>query len=357
MDFYPLAGGIGFGRIRISMVFRSVELQLAPELLGWDYGTLELKGAIKPKGTFPEDLQNDRMRARSNLAKGKYAAEEGKWVPKHGKESVFLACRNRYAMPLIIEYRKSSFGADTTPAFGVFWMKDIPDEEERSITIKIWKGGKENYKKATTCADYEGLEEGEQPLGEIEVTMYFWRGLSGYHKNYANKGKNADVRNVMEVLDTVNDEMEKDKSNVETDDDEHEDGSDSSDSDEDDAPNATVQPAKSGKLISHVNDDDSSSDSDDADSSTKNPIKKAKQKTKSLLNSHNESDDGSRGGRAQVKDYKDHRKQLHRKHRGIMQWKAARSADWMMGKVKRGTSKIGEAFEHTEKEQGVETEV
>jgi len=38
--FYPLMGGVGFGRIRLSMVWRSVQLQAPPNELGWNYGTL-----------------------------------------------------------------------------------------------------------------------------------------------------------------------------------------------------------------------------------------------------------------------------------------------------------------------------
>ena len=37
--WYPLDGGIGFGRIRISLLFRSVETRLPPTQLGWDVGT------------------------------------------------------------------------------------------------------------------------------------------------------------------------------------------------------------------------------------------------------------------------------------------------------------------------------
>lgn len=39
--WFPLDGGIGFGRIRLSLLFRSVELKLPPQLTGWDAGTFE----------------------------------------------------------------------------------------------------------------------------------------------------------------------------------------------------------------------------------------------------------------------------------------------------------------------------
>ena len=359
MDTYPLVGGIGFGRVRISMIFRSLEMQLPHNLLGWDYGTLEIRSPVVTKGTFQHDAVNRSMKLRTNMAKLKMSVSEGgKWHLKNNQESGFLPVRKRYASSLIIEFRKSSFGSDTTPALAVFWLKDMPDEEEQIVTLQVWKGGKENLKRATTCAGYEGLDKGEAPLGEIEITMKFWRGLSGYHKTYARGSGNEDMKNVMEVLDTVNDEYQEDYSNLHEE--EHDDNSDD-DSNDDESENhhtkgtntATSTTKKPNqKLKNHTNASDS--DSDPEDGETKNPLKKVKEK----LHGHNDSDDGSRGLISQWKDYKDHRKQLHRKHRGVMQWKFSRTADWALSRAKRGVGKLENAGRHSEKNgQAIETEV
>jgi hypothetical protein len=348
MDMYPLVGGTGFGRVRISMMFRSVDLQLVPEQIGWDYGTLEIKGPVKSKGQLPEDLMSHRFKLRSKMGRVKMEPGNGEWHPKNDGSSQFIPWRNRYAMPLTVEFRKSSLGPDSTPAFAVFWLQDIPDEEERTVTLNVWKGGKENLKRATTCSGYEGLEENEKPLGEIEVTMKFWRGLSGYHKRYAQKEKNGDVRSVMEVLDTVNDEIQSDDDTGGVDD---SDGSDSSQSDNEGHSNGE---STSKKLATHTNQSDSSSDDDDR---SKNPLKKARKVTTNIMKGHNDSDDGSRGAVGQMRDYKDHHRQLHRQHRGVMQWRAARTADWALGKARRGKGKVEGIFEHSEKSNGVETEV
>ena len=75
------------------------------------------------------------------------------------------------------------------------------------------------------------------------------------------------------------------------------------------------------------------------------------------MKGHNDSDEGSRGAVGQMRDYKDHHRQLHRQHRGVMQWRAARTADWALGKARRGKGKVEGIFEHSEKSNGVETEV
>src|SRR5207248_136122 len=41
--WYPIGGGIGHGRVRLSLLFRSVETRLPNNLLGWDVGTFEFK--------------------------------------------------------------------------------------------------------------------------------------------------------------------------------------------------------------------------------------------------------------------------------------------------------------------------
>ena len=310
MESYPLAGGMGYGRLRVSMVWRSVELKMPRELMGWEYGTLEVKTPIQG------DIDGLRMKLRSNLARAKLKHEDGEWT---SDKDVFLAVRKRYSSALVVEFRKSGIGRDSTPAFGVLWLKDIPDEEDKTVKLTVWKNEKKALDIAQHSCDYDG-----EKMGEVELKLRFWRGLSSYHKKYANKGRNGDVRNVMELLETTADERE--------------DAVEESNSDEE----------KKDKLKTHTNQDSSGSEAEE-----EGPI----DKVKGVFAGHNNADDGSRGAMAQVRDYKDHHKQLHRKHRGIMQWKGARSLDWLGEKAKHGAGKAGDLFKHEEKEPNVETEV
>jgi len=153
----------------------------------------------------------------------------------------------------------------------------------------------------------------------------------------------------MEVLDTANDHIQSDDDADGVNDD-----TDSSDSDQSDSETKSHDKSTSKKLATHTNQSDSSSDDDEG---TKNPLKKAKKLTNDIMKGHNDPDDASRGVVGQAKDYKDHHRELHRRHRGIMQWRAARTADWALGKARRGKGKVEAIFEHSEKHNGVETEV
>ena len=338
VDTFPLAGGIGFGRIRVSVVFRSIELRAPKELLGWDYGTLEIKSPVKVKGSLPDEIHKLRIKLHTSISRAKMQAANGEWNPKHDKKQVFLAVRKRYSTPLVVEFRKSTLGPDSTAAFGVFWLADIADEEEKSVKVQVWKGGKENFKHATSCCEYNGLGDGEKPLGEIEVTMKLWPGLSGYHQRFSKKGKEQDLKDVTEVLDMANE-------NKEGHDDEHGD-TDSSDS-EDDGHDRSGRPQ--------------GPDSDAKKLENGNGSKEAKpsgiiDKAKALVEGHKDDKDGRRDPLSELKDYKDHSKELHRRHRGLMQFKAPRTMDWMVTKARHGKGHLEDMVGRGEREPGVETE-
>ncbi|KAH9901707.1 hypothetical protein F4778DRAFT_771039 [Xylariomycetidae sp. FL2044] len=386
MENYPLVGGIGYGRARVSMVWRSLEIKLPPNIRGWDYGTLQICGPIKPCQNLPKSIAEHRIKIRTNLGQAKIYASDGEWkaTNKKGKEDdVFLAVRKRYASCVVIEFRESVLGPDRTSAFAVLWLRELVDEEDEVKTLKVWKGGKEGLSKAESCCDYNGMEEGEEPLGEVEVPLKLWRGLSGYHKAYAAKSKNSDMRNVMECLDTITDE------NLDEDG-EYESGSSRGYQTTDDENDKDESNTRKQKLRVHTNDDSSEPSSDDNDdededeadtpghrngsaSSSKlslSDFKKVKKifrspvdggteaATSVIAPGHNDPDDGKRGLQSKMRDYKDHHRQLHRKHRGVMQWRVAREADHLGGKLTRLKGNISSIFQHSDKESGgIETEV
>ncbi|KAI1425255.1 hypothetical protein F5Y12DRAFT_385275 [Xylaria sp. FL1777] len=356
INSYSLTGGIGFGKARISMVWRSVKLRLPPHITGWDYGTLQIRGAVKPKGGLDNSLTSHRIKIRTNTGRVKLYPSDGVWERKgKGSEELFMAVRKRYSSAMVVEFRQSTIGPDKTLAFAVLWLHELTDEEDETKCLKVWKGNKESFHKAQTCCEFDGSGEKDELLGEIEIPVRFWRGLSGYHKSFAAQSKNEDMRNVMECLDTITDEGLGDGSN-------DEDGvSDEVDEEEEEDDRICRR-----KLRMHTNDDSTPPSSDDedrdGDGSVKNIFRNpvdglTEAATTVLAPGHNNSEDGSRDLRGQMRDYKDHHKQLHRKHRGIMQWRAAREVNHLGGKVTRLKGNIGGVFHHDEKETGIETEI
>ncbi|KAF7561824.1 hypothetical protein G7046_g2304 [Stylonectria norvegica] len=302
MGFWPLTGGIGHGRIRLSMVFRTVQLQLPPTLRGWQYGTMEVQPRVHILDC-PKDLAPAKIKFRTNLSSGKmYANKDGSsWETKRGK-SLALAVQSRYSSCMSIALRDRGVFGDDTEAFAVVWLKDLVDEQEMEIDVPIWKG---DFKRATASC----LENCGERIATLRLRATFWSGLGSAHSSWA--ANDVNLRNVVEVIDTARDNLE------------------------------------SGRMERQAGivDESASSSENDSDSS----------------DDEKDIPDGSSGHQQgpidQIRDYKRRDKGLHRRHRGIMQWKAPRTAKWIKHKMDKVENSVTDLFEHSSKQPGIETEV
>ncbi|KAG5971803.1 hypothetical protein E4U55_001069, partial [Claviceps digitariae] len=177
MGWYPLSGGIGRGRVRLSMVWRSVVLQAPRNLLGWQYGTLNVN-PIAVSRDCPSELRSCKLKLKTDICMGKMycAAWEGhddhggKWTAKK-EQSLHLAVKKRYSSCMAVEFRDKGFLAtDKVAAFCVLWLKDITDEEEEELLLPIWKG---NYERAVVNC----LEECGEKVGTLKLKVTFWAGM------------------------------------------------------------------------------------------------------------------------------------------------------------------------------------
>lgn len=158
--WYPLDGGIGFGRIRISLLFRSTELKLPPSQLGFgEIGTFEfLSDTIKAVNYDGSSRARLKFRTGGSSAavrgekctKGKdgslsWDITEKNPVSKsdNGIEStetvgrIRLPVRYRYRSPVFIEIHPQ--GKRHADAYASIWLQDLVDLEEKEFNIPIWR--------------------------------------------------------------------------------------------------------------------------------------------------------------------------------------------------------------------------
>lgn len=299
--FYPLAGGIGYGRIRLSMVWRSVQLQAPPEALGWEHGTVEIQTPLSGVDV-PENLQGLKLKFHTDLGSGKmYPGKEdkesGKYTTKN-EQSLKLPVRRKYSSCLAIQFRHSGMFSDNTAGFAVLWLKDLVYDEEREVDLTVWKG---DFERATKNA----LPECGEKLGAMKLKVTFWNGLGAAHSRWASKDQN--IHEVTEVLSIAYDNYEENKNEK-----------------------------KVG--IVDGNATDSSSDEDDTEE-------------------NGDANPGKSGPVQKLKDFKKQEEGLNRSNRGMMQWKIPRTAQWAANKVERTESKFTGMFKHHSRDSGVETEV
>ena len=295
-EFFPLAGGIGFGRIRISIVFRSVQLQAPQKDLGWNYGTLE----ISHVKCSPEIANHSKkIRFRTAIGSGSMSPSGDGWATKN-HHPLRLPVRNRYATPLIVTLRAHTW-RKRTAAFSVLWLKDLVDEEEREIQLAVSEG-------EPGRAEFNVLpEDSSKRIGTITLTVRLWRGIGRWHAAYAKKKQ--DISNIIEVLECMED-------------------------------NDMGEIVVGGDVWLKKHGGEAHSDFDSSESEKE----------------RHSSGQTSPGILEPFKGYNKHKDQLHRRHRGIMQWQVPRTMQWTKHKLENAVHGVTGVFEHHGREPGIETE-
>lgn len=188
--WYPLDGGIGFGRVRISLLFRHVETKLPPNMLGWDVGTFKFtSNNITAQGLN----HRTKIRLRTGGSSGK--------IPRHvctvnGDSSSFdlsqldvrLPVKHRYRSPVIFEFLTQ--GKHGTTGYAVLWLQHLTDNGDLPVDIPIWqtKNGKRLTQNYITEDNLEnkrnpGLED-VQEIGRLRFHCTFTPGIDESHEHF-----------------------------------------------------------------------------------------------------------------------------------------------------------------------------
>jgi hypothetical protein len=206
--WYPLDGGIGFGRIRISLLFRSVETRLPPQQLGWDVGTFEF---TSEKILATEYNTNSKLKLRTGGSSGKIArthcrkTDEGDGIywnvaEKEGKHNVRLPVRYRYRSPIVFEFHSASKRA--ADAYAVIWLHHFEDNNEANINIPIWKTDKgmrltQNYITEENFKDIPDIKIEE--VGRLQFRGRFKAGRDEDHRNFVSDNDSRETQETWEA--------------------------------------------------------------------------------------------------------------------------------------------------------------
>ncbi|RAH71540.1 C2 domain protein [Aspergillus aculeatinus CBS 121060] len=193
--WYPLDGGIGFGRIRISILFRSVETRLPPQMLGWDVGTFEF---VSEKLTTVNFNQRCKIKLRTGGSSGKItkhvcSVDENNNLSfdlsdENFRRSLRLPVKHRYRSPVVFEFHAQKKHHAT--GYAVFWLQHLVDNENTEIDIPIWstKNGKRLTQNYITEQNWEakkspGLEDLHE-IGRLRFTGRFTPGIDDSHERF-----------------------------------------------------------------------------------------------------------------------------------------------------------------------------
>jgi hypothetical protein len=212
--WYPLDGGVGFGRVRISLLFRSVETRLPPNMLGWDVGTFEfLSDRILATGW----KQNTKLKLRTGGSTGKVPRTQCKktdegdgvyWdVSATNNRQVRLPVKHRYRSPVVFEFHVA--GKRGAVAYATIWLQHLVDNEETPFDIPIWttKNGNrlvQNYitERNIAAKEIPGLEDLEI-VGRLQFRGRFKAGMDESHHDFV---IDNDTRETYETWETCRNE-------------------------------------------------------------------------------------------------------------------------------------------------------
>jgi len=192
--WYPLDGGIGFGRIRVSLLFRSVETRLPPKQLGWDVGTFQFTSErIIAKGY----KHHARLKLRTGGSIGKISRsvchalegdESGFFWDLKNTEMPRLPVKYRYRSPVVFEFHVAS--KRKADAWAVLWLHELIDNEEDSIDIAIYQT-KASERLTQNFISPEIIEAGHLPglddlqeVGRLQFKGRFKAGMDESHEHF-----------------------------------------------------------------------------------------------------------------------------------------------------------------------------
>jgi hypothetical protein len=402
--WYPLDGGIGFGRIRVSLLFRSVETRLPPNLLGWDVGTFEfLSKKIEASGIGKAG--NVKIHTGGSSGKlGKDIAESSangtSWATsqKNGTP-VRFPVKYRYRSPIAFEF--STSGSRKPDAYATIWLKDLVDNEKTDFDIPIWSTKnparilhnyitEENFKELSRVDD---LKE----VGRLKFSGRFKAGIDEDHASFATDNDARETQESWEACHAegvrdriVTKELPEDVQKL------HDDAlikerdvlmqmpieerkkwlsKDGTDWIKVENPEELADEylrRKTQKTSSfnkssadHESDEESDSESEaEADEGLKPNETIAEHGKEEQYNDPTGNKDadvsvanGSLPKKGPMKEYRTNEKDLHRKQRGLMQWKPARNARFAKDELKFGVQKIKGKFGMNGREPDVEAEL
>jgi hypothetical protein len=207
--WYPLDGGIGFGRIRISLLFRSMETRLPPNMLGWDVGTFEFRS----ERILATGYQHaPKIKLRTGGSTGKLGRAHAKKLDEgdgyyfdlaeqEGKNNVRLPVKHRYRSPIVFEFHVAN--KRKADAYAVIWLQHFIDNEDADINIPIWTTKHparltQNYITEDNCHQEPGLED-LQEVGRLQFRARFKVGTDESHEAFVSDNNSRETYETWEA--------------------------------------------------------------------------------------------------------------------------------------------------------------
>jgi hypothetical protein len=195
---YALDGGMGYGRITISILFRSVDLKLPGNLLGWDLGSFEVLGdKVMAENDASGQLAGTRIALYTDVGKGSISRN---WIEKDGngtswdlgrikegdkdiqKRRILIPVRHRYQSPARLEFFSKS--SRKPVAYAIYWLCDLVDNTEIALNLPIYKSPMPKQMTQNYISNIDTDKVESEKIGTVKLTVRFKMGMDDSHQQW-----------------------------------------------------------------------------------------------------------------------------------------------------------------------------
>ncbi|KAL2064500.1 hypothetical protein VTL71DRAFT_4994, partial [Oculimacula yallundae] len=189
VKFYDLKGGEGTGRIRISMIFRSMKMKLEESLLGYSVGSFVFSSPIVATGDMNTSRINIRASGSKRTIKTSQASEGGHtWILDKTKNIIPVS--HRYLSPVVIEFvgsglieSKLAGPLGKSKHFAILWLYKLVDNHSQTFTLPIYKTNNPD-RLTQNVVDSPDDTMTLDKVGTVTFTAKFKAGIDEAHEDF-----------------------------------------------------------------------------------------------------------------------------------------------------------------------------
>lgn len=189
VKFYDLQGGEGSGRIRVSMIFRSMRMKLEESLLGYSVGSFVFTSPITATGDVYSNKIKLRTSGSQRSIKTSTKSDNGHtWELEKHKEDT-LPVHYRYLSPVVLEFvggglsEKIKGPLGKSKHYAVLWLSQLVDNEVKHFTLPVYKTNNPDRLTQNVVKESDKTMELEK-VGEVSFTGKFKAGIDESHKEF-----------------------------------------------------------------------------------------------------------------------------------------------------------------------------
>jgi Ca2+-dependent lipid-binding protein len=197
VKFYDLKGGAGTGRIRVSMIFRSMGVQLEENLLGYSVGSFVFSSNITCTGSNLNTRKLHLRNAGSERAIKSGEESESGYTWTLDEKQRTLPVHHRYMSPIVLEFCGTSEAIPSPGPLGkklaknkhyaILWLFRLIDNKVSTFTLQIYKTNNPDRLLQNVVDEADDTMTLEK-VGEVKFEAKFSAGLDDSHEEFLGKG-------------------------------------------------------------------------------------------------------------------------------------------------------------------------